>query len=438
MERVGQFEAQMSGSNSERRAWAVEIIRALRAQGHIAYLAGGCVRDELLGLFPKDFDIATDATPDRVHQLFPRSELVGAAFGVVIVKGRMGMMEVATFRADGNYADRRRPDSVTFSDALTDAQRRDFTVNALFLDPLAAPDPALTASLAITPQGLVIDFVQGIADLSSRTLRAVGDPDKRFAEDDLRVLRAVRFATRFGLRIEPATEAAIRRHAGHLAGISRERVGDEMRRMLGSPSRREAIALIEQLALASPVLGGADLGRWNAQTPTLDALPPDASPVLAATAWLLDRGVNCDYRTITPDPTAVLRHSWVLSNDEISDLRSSLLMLHCLETQWGGMGEAARKRAAAGSGFNSAMHLLKGRHPGRHTQIRDEVAQLAARFGGICPVPFLNGDDLVAAGFIPGPRFKVILDQVYDAQLEGRISDADGALALARQIAAAR
>ncbi len=432
---MGQFESQMSGSNSERRDWAIDIIRALRAAGHTAYLAGGCVRDELLGLFPKDFDVATDATPDRVHALFPRSELVGAAFGVVIVKGRLGMIEVATFRADGNYADRRRPDSVTFSDAVTDAQRRDFTVNALFLDPLAPADPTLTASLGIVPQGLVIDHVRGIEDLASKTLRAVGDPDRRFAEDDLRVLRAVRFATRFGLTIEPATQAAIRRHAGQLAGISRERVGDEMRRMLAAPSRRAAIALIEQLDLTKPVLGAAAIGPLPPLTPALDSLPINSPAILTAAAWLLDQGLSPNYRTIKPDPTSALRDSWVLSNDEISDLRSSFSSLHLVETKWGELSEAARKRAASTAGFAWAMHLLGGRHPSLHRQVTEEVAQLAARHGGLAPLPFITGDDLIHHGLRAGPAFKAILDQTYDAQMEGRVADQAAALQFALSLA---
>lgn len=432
---MGHSDSHMSGSTFERRAWAIEIIRALRASGHTAYLAGGCVRDELLGLKPKDFDIATDATPDRVHQLFPRSELVGAAFGVVIVKGKLGMIEVATFRADGHYADRRRPDSVTFSDALTDAQRRDFTVNALFLDPLAPAEPSLTSSLGITPGGRVIDYVGGVADLAAKTLRAVGDPDQRFAEDDLRVLRAVRFATRFGLSIEPATEAAIRRHAGQLAGISRERVGEEMRRMLGSPARCAAIALIEKLELAAPVLAGACIGSWPESTKALNALPQDATPILSAAAWLLDRGLPPDYRTMRSDPVSALRTSWVLSNDEISDLRSILASLHLLEREWGGLAEPRRKRAASSAGFTGALILLSGREPSAAAQISGEVAQLAARHGGLAPEPFVTGDLLVAAGLTPGPDFKRILDQTYDAQLEGRVADAESALAFALSMA---
>lgn len=429
---MGHLESHQSGTPADRRAWAVDIIRTLRANGHTAYLAGGCVRDELLGLIPKDFDIATDATPDRVHHFFPRSELVGASFGVVIIKGRLGMIEVATFRADGNYADRRRPDSVTFSDAITDAQRRDFTINALFLDPLAPPDPQLTRSLNITPQGLVIDYVGGIADLAARLLRAVGDPDKRFTEDDLRVLRAVRFATRFDLSVESATEAAIRRHAGQLAGISRERVGEEMRRMLASPTRKAAIALIESLNLAIPVLGGAAVGTWPASTPSLDALPLNAAPMLVVAAWLLDRGLDAGYRTNkASDPVAALRASWVLSNDEISDLRSSLGALSILESDWTALGMAGRKRLASSSRFDWAMALLSGRNRDLHGSVQSEIAHLSTLHGGLAPTPLVSGDDLVAAGLRPGPSFKHILDQTYDAQLEGRVNEPQSALSLA-------
>lgn len=430
---MGHPPAHQSSSPQERRDWAVDIIRILRAHGHTAYLAGGCVRDELLGLIPKDFDIATDATPDRVHQLFPRSELVGAAFGVVIVKGRPGMIEVATFRADGHYADRRRPDSVTFSDAATDAQRRDFTINAIFLDPLSPPDPALTQSLHNTPQGLVIDHVGGIADLASGLLRAVGDPDKRFAEDDLRVLRAVRFATRFNLAIEPATQAAIRRHAGQLAGISRERVGEEIRRMLGSPSRRAAVNLIESLDLALPVLAGAAIGTWSSHTPALNALPADAPPMLTAAAWLLDRGLIPDYRTnkSAADALIALRNSWVLSNEEISDLRSTLAALSSLESAWPSLSVAARKRLASGSCFDWALNLLAGRNVALHSQVIAEMNHLSTHCGGLAPSPWVNGDDLVAAGLLPGPHFKRVLDQVYDAQLEGSVRSREEALAMA-------
>src|SRR5688572_27782573 len=192
---------------------ALAVVRALRDVGHVAYFAGGCVRDLLLGLEPKDYDVATDAPPDRVRKLFKRTQAVGQAFGVILVRIGRSQVEVATFRAEGKYLDGRRPSEVRFTTAEEDAKRRDFTINGLFLDPL-------------TDQ--VIDYVGGQADLKAKVIRAIGNPDERFEEDHLRLLRAVRFAARFGFEIEPATDAAIPRHAGHLVRISPERVAEEL------------------------------------------------------------------------------------------------------------------------------------------------------------------------------------------------------------------
>ena len=200
---------------------AVTVVGTLRAAGHVAYFAGGCVRDTLLGRVPKDYDVATDAPPDRVRRLFRNTQAVGAAFGVVLVRVRRTPIEVATFRTDGAYTDGRRPDSVRFATAEEDAKRRDFTINGLFLDPMTNE---------------VIDHVGGRADLDAKLIRAIANPDERFAEDHLRLLRAIRFAARLGFEIEPATADAIRRHAGELSRISPERVTDELRRILCSPS----------------------------------------------------------------------------------------------------------------------------------------------------------------------------------------------------------
>src|SRR5688572_17117161 len=237
---------------AQARAAATEIVARLRGSGHAAYFAGGCVRDELLGLHPTDYDVATDAPPQRIRELFPRTAEVGAAFGVMLVHlyraGGGGItVEVATFRAEGPYSDARRPDTVRFSDAPTDAARRDFTINALFLDPLAAPDaPAI--------EGHVVDYVGGVADLRAGVVRAVGDPHQRLAEDHLRALRAVRFTARLGFALDPATADAVRQHAAELRGVSRERIGEEVRRMMGHPSRARAAELLAQLGLDVPVL----------------------------------------------------------------------------------------------------------------------------------------------------------------------------------------
>src|SRR4051812_24847477 len=204
---------------------ALAVVRRLREAGHVAYFAGGCVRDELLGLHPKDYDAATDAPPPRVRELFQNTQAVGAAFGVILVHHRRSVIEVATFRADLEYRDGRRPEGVRFTTAEEDARRRDFTINGLFLDPVEAR---------------VIDFVGGREDLKGRLLRAIGNPDDRFAEDHLRLLRAIRFAARFDLRVEHATDEAIARHAPHLVRISPERVADELRLMLTATTRARA------------------------------------------------------------------------------------------------------------------------------------------------------------------------------------------------------
>src|SRR5688572_13668746 len=194
---------------------ALAVVQRLRGAGHVAYFAGGCVRDLLLGLEPKDYDVATDAPPDRVRELFKRTQAVGQAFGVILVRVGRSQVEVATFRTDGTYLDGRRPSEVRFTTAEEDARRRDFTINGLFLDPME--------------NDRIIDYVGGQEDLAARRLRAIGDPAARFGEDHLRLLRAVRFAARFSLEIAPATAMAIESKASSLKGISPERIAEELR-----------------------------------------------------------------------------------------------------------------------------------------------------------------------------------------------------------------
>src|SRR5260370_33887338 len=199
------------------REFAIEVVRRLRHAGFEALRAGGCVRDELLGLVPKDYDVATDARPEEVCKLFARTVTVGMSFGVVEVLGprqenKPLMVQVATFRSDLAYSDGRHPDAVVFSSAREDALRRDFTINGMFFDPL---------------EGRLIDYVEGQEDLRGRKLRAIGDPSQRFSEDKLRMLRAVRIATRFDLTIEPATAAALRTMAKQITVVSAERIADE-------------------------------------------------------------------------------------------------------------------------------------------------------------------------------------------------------------------
>ncbi len=217
------------------RTLARETILRLRAAGHCAYLVGGCVRDLLLGATPKDFDVATDARPDRIMDLFPNSGRVGAHFGVVLVRGGAAQIEVATFRSDLEYSDGRRPEAVHFeSDPACDAQRRDFTINGLLLDP---------------ETGQVLDFVGGRADLEKRTVRAIGDANARFAEDHLRLLRAVRFAARLDFRIEPDTFEAIRANRASLAKVAAERIREELTRILTEGGARYGFELLDATGL---------------------------------------------------------------------------------------------------------------------------------------------------------------------------------------------
>lgn len=411
-----------ASSPEEAREAAAAIVTTLRGAGHVAYFAGGCVRDELLGLAPTDYDVATDATPDRIKSLFTRTDEVGASFGVVLVTmpaGRGGAggggggkatVEVATFRSDGPYSDRRRPDSVRFSDPESDAKRRDFTVNALFLDPFAdAPDL----------RGRVIDYVGGLADVAARVLRAVGDADARLAEDHLRALRAVRLCAKLSLTLDPATGGAIRRHAGALSGVSRERIGDEVRRIMAHPSRGRAIDLLGELGLDAPVLGGAG-AAYGAGAPSrvLGALPPDAAFPTCLGAWAMDRGEERNGKDVARRWSEAL----CLSNDERSAFAGALDRLATLRGDWASLAVARQKRLAGAPGFDAALLLLEISDPAAGASVRRRVTELGATPGGLAPAALLDGDDLVGMGLKPGPAFKRILDAVYDAQLEGRVS----------------
>jgi poly(A) polymerase len=415
--------------HTESRDAATHIVRALAAHGHIAYFAGGCVRDELLGLVPTDYDVATDAIPTRIAELFPKTAHVGASFGVMLVKIGRVVVEVATFRADGNYSDNRRPDSVRFSTPEEDAQRRDFTVNALFLDPLA-PSPTPT----------IIDHVSGLPDLAARVLRAVGNPDARLNEDHLRALRAARLAAKLGLTIDPATARAIRNHAAHLSGVSRERIGEEVRRMLGHPSRATAAALLRDLALEGPVLTTSPARPHDATpspTPTttfprLSAIAPTDSMAIfpmALAAWALDLA-------LPGDAAAQLRSALCLSNDDLTWLRAILSHHHALISAWPTATIAQQKRLAASKGFAEALEILRATDPAAAATIATHVSHLSQTHGGLAPLPLIDGDHLLRLNLPPGPAFKRILDHVYDAQLEGHVRDLAGATALALHIAA--
>lgn len=421
------------------REVATSIVRRLRDAGHTAYFAGGCVRDALLGLQPTDFDVATDATPPVVRSLFRSTDEVGAAFGVVLVHergrdGRRVTVEVATFRSDGPYTDARRPDVVHFSDPPADAARRDFTINALFLDPLAPPD-TLTPEAA-DAGGRLIDFVGGLGDLRSGVIRAVGDPDRRLAEDHLRALRAVRFTARLGFRLDPATAEAISRHAAELRGVSRERIGDEMRRMLAHPSRVEAVRLLTELGLDAPVLNEPPaIGRPLTTIAGLEARPLD--PPIPLAAWAIDRsaaGVSGLEDAAAGEITRRWRRALCLSNDETEALKAILTGHQRLVRGWPEATVARRKRWAASRWFEPALALVSTAKPELAEAIRAEVRGLGADGIGLDPPPLISGDDLTRAGMVPGPAFRRILEEVYDAQLEGRVSTAAQAMELAARL----
>ncbi len=390
---------------------AFEIVRRLSAEGHVAYFAGGCVRDELLGLAPKDYDVATDATPKRVAELFPRTRAVGKAFGVVLVRESRVDTEVATFREDGVYTDGRRPDTVAFSDARADAQRRDFTINALFSDPLDGDR--------------VIDYVGGVADLEARVVRAVGVPAERLREDHLRSLRAVRFAARLGFGVESATADAVRACAGQLAGVSRERVGDEMRKMMAHPTRAEAARLAQELGLDAPALGCSPLpGATLVRTA---ALPGDAGAMLGLAGWLLDRASAAGE---TPDEawgrssSARLQTALMLSNEESAELAQALTGYVALRGEWAGARMAQQKRWAASVWFAGALALVAASDDASAKAIQERVAELAETPSGLAPAPLVTGDTLIESGLQPGPMFGKWLASIYDEQLEGRVVDA--------------
>ncbi len=414
---------------------ALAVLTRLREQKHIAYFAGGCVRDELLGRTPKDYDVATDAAPDRVRRLFPRTQAVGQAFGVILVRQGGSVVEVATFRSDGNYGDGRRPDTVTFSTPEHDAQRRDFTINGLFLDPL--------------DNGRVIDFVGGQADLQSRTLRAIGDPAQRFAEDHLRLLRAVRFAARFDLTIEPATAAAILRDAPLLKRISPERIADELRLALTPPTRSLAWRLLWEFRLGQTAFRSPPFFPAPSTDPER-SLFLRVSPGRPITLGLALAGAALDLQIQAGNevPAIVqkkhlhslihaLRHSLKISNDESEEMQYTFEALGPLLADEP-PALAALKRFRARPVADNTQSLLDalqdgGQHVMRIDELRPRLAALDAV--DCAPAPLITGDDLTAAGLMPGPVFKRVLDAVYDAQLEGRIGIRAEGLAMALQLA---
>ena len=395
---------------------ALAVVETLQKAGFEAYFAGGCVRDEIMGLAPQDYDVATSAHPEEVLRHFPKAQKVGVAFGVVLVRRRGAAIEVATFRSDGQYDDGRRPTSVTFSSAQLDAQRRDFTCNGLFCDPI---------------RGTILDFVQGRADIQARCLRAIGDPARRFAEDHLRMLRAIRFAARLNFQIETSTLAAISRHAAALAHISRERIGQEMRMILTHPSRRRAAQLLLATGLLQPVwpwpLEPAHVQA--AKLSWLGGLPEQAGFALALTALLCDLSSTHNAHTM---PEA-MQQSWVLSTQETADLRFLLSQLPVLQN-WKSQRVAVLKRILADSRAKDLLALYRAGTPDANTKLELEARVRELSAAPLAPDPLVTGDDLIAMGQRPGPKFRAWLEELYNQQLEDQFPDRTAALTAARQM----
>ena len=404
------------------REFAEQVVRRLHEAGHTAYWAGGCVRDELIGRTPHDYDVATDAHPQQVRRLFGhrRTLAVGIAFGVVVILGPpgAGQIEVATFRSDCEYLDGRRPEGVAFSSPQEDAKRRDFTVNGLFYDPI---------------ESRVIDFVGGQDDLRAGIIRAIGNPIDRFTEDKLRLLRAVRFATTFGFSIEPATREAVGRMASQVTVVSCERIADEMQRMLTLPGRAAAVRLLIDTGLADavlPELVSADTETSSNLERTLDVLgrlDPVTFP-LALAALLADR--------LAPEAIRNVCRRWRLSNDTTD--RAEWLAKHrrtlcdAPSMRW-----SALQKTLISPGIEELLcwNEAEAAVDGRSTEPVDYCRQrLAVPRDQLDPEPLVTGDDLTAHGLTPGPLFGELLARLRDAQLDGEIHTRRQGLAMVDQM----
>ncbi|MFW6132784.1 MAG: CCA tRNA nucleotidyltransferase [Planctomycetota bacterium] len=398
------------------KSTALWVVRRLRKAGFEALLAGGCVRDMLLGRRSYDYDVATDATPTQVRRLFDHVLLVGAKFGVAMVIHRGRRVEVTTFRSDVSYSDGRRPDAVRYGSPREDALRRDFTVNGMFYDPL---------------DERVIDCVGGREDLARRVIRTIGSPDERFAEDYLRMLRAVRFAVALGFAIDADTAAAVRRHAPGIASISGERVFEELWKMLAAPSAGEALETLDELRLAPQVLGelfAASRPAWPVAVERVRFVAGRRDPALALAALLCDLSPR--------DIRRVLRR-WGASNE----LRDALCWLAGRLDDWRRAAElplCAFKRLMAHERFDDLRRLWRFEER-RATGGEARCRRIARRANAVppdrvAPPPLLTGDDLKRLGMRQGPRLGRVLRRLYDAQLDEEIRTRNEAERLAERL----
>jgi poly(A) polymerase len=439
----------MSKSRAElAKASAISILQQLRVRSHSAYLVGGCVRDLLIGIAPQDYDIATSARPNEVMALFPETIPVGAQFGVVLVVVRHAdakpiHVEVATYRSDVGYTDGRHPDAVRYSDtAQQDVQRRDFTVNGLLLDPTTDE---------------VIDYVGGRADLERKIIRTIGEPHQRFSEDKLRMLRAVRFAARLGYHIDPPTMGAMRELAHEIHMVSRERIRDELDKMLTEGHVRRCFELLDESGLLEEVLPEVSALKGVEQPPQyhpegdvwvhtlllLDGLDERSSKSLAWGVLLHDIGKPPTFRE-APDRIRFDGHAEVgtrmaeqicrrlrFSND-VTEQVSALVANHMRFGDVKKMKESTLKRFMRLSRFEEHLELHRLDCSASHRDlslyqfVREKLENTPEE--EIRPAPLISGEDLIQNGWSPGPQFRTVLQAVEDAQLEGTLRTREEAM----------
>jgi poly(A) polymerase len=432
------------------RALANHICERLRDAGYQAYLVGGCVRDLLLNREPADYDVATDATPDRVVEIFPGSLTVGAKFGVVIVPGEDAEVEVATFRSETGYADGRHPDEVVFARTPEeDVRRRDFTINALLMDPRS---------------GDVLDFVGGRADLSAGIIRAIGDPGARFREDKLRMARAARFAARLDYRIEPATFTAIQLEAPAIVQVSPQRLRDECSRILIEGAAQKGFELLDKTGLLAFILPEVARMKGVQQPPQfhpegdvwvhtlllLAGIGPGASVTLAWGALLHDVGkpptfappqgpegrIRFDgHAEVGTVMTRAICERLRFSNEDTEQV-ASLVAQHMKFKDVQAMRESTLKRFVRQPGFEEHMELNRLDCVASNGNLESyEFVRAfieATPLDQVRPIRLVNGNDLKAMGLLPGPKYREILQAVEDAQLDGTLKSREQALAMAR------
>jgi putative nucleotidyltransferase with HDIG domain len=433
------------------RELANSVCNTLQRHGHEALLVGGCVRDILLDRDPADYDVATNATPDEVLELFPNGLDVGAQFGVVLVRHDSLKVEVATFRSDMGYTDGRHPDQVVYSRTPEeDVQRRDFTINGLLMR---------------HDTGDVLDFVGGRADLASGIIRAIGEPSCRFAEDKLRMLRAVRFAARFGYAIEPATFAAIRKHAKEIHVVSAERIGEELTKLLTEGAARRAFELLDELGLLCELLPEIAALKGVPQPPQfhpegdvwihtllmLEGLPTGTSPTLAWGVLLHDIGKPPTFRPASETGDRIRFDGHVdvgvrmaddlcrrlrFSNDDADQVKA-LVANHMRFKDVSQMRQATLKRFVRLPQFDEHLELHRLDCQSSHGKldaynaVRTFLAETPP--AEVRPQRLLSGDDLKDLGYTPGPEFQKILATLEDAQLEAAVQTRDQALEFVRR-----